>query len=149
VRRGRPPRDLSQTYAATSDAVRLVRRAIVEYAQAAGMTGETLYSVRLAVSEAVTNVVRHAYPGQPGQVQVTASAIDGELWVLIADTGCGSQSPPENPGLGWGLAVITDASDEFTLVGRAEGGTEARMRFRFAARPSDAPQDRGSVASAT
>jgi serine/threonine-protein kinase RsbW len=110
----------------------LIRHTIAEYASTVGITGERLDAVRLAVSEAVTNVVVHAYRAQPGQVQVTTTAVDGELWVLIADDGCGPHIPAATPGAGWGLPLITDACDEFTLLERAEGGTEARMRFLIA-----------------
>ncbi len=100
-----------------------------------GLQGERLDGVRLAVSEAVTNVVRHAYRGERGEVHLTVRMVDNELWVLVADDGCGLSVPSADPGLGWGLAFITDACDEFTLAERAGGGAEARMVFRL---PADA-----------
>jgi serine/threonine-protein kinase RsbW len=134
---------LSESHPATPAAVGLIRRAIADYASAAGIDGQKLEDVRLAVSEAVTNVVIHAYRNEPGEVHVTAGAVGNELWVLIADDGCGHNSAPERPGLGWGLALITNASDGFTLVDRAEGGTEARMRFLIPeATDSLSPADR-------
>ena len=78
----------------------MIRRAVAAYASASGFAGEQLENVRLAVSEAVSNVVMHAYPGQPGQVHVTAHAVDEELWVLIADDGAGHNTPSSRPGLG-------------------------------------------------
>ncbi len=63
------------------------RRAIVEFAAAAGATEELLAAVRLAVSEALTNVVLYAYPERDGQIHLTAGIAGGELWVLIADDG--------------------------------------------------------------
>jgi serine/threonine-protein kinase RsbW len=121
--------NLSETCLATPDAVGQIRRRVVDYARAAGLDEPTIEAVRLAVSEAVTNVVLHAYGGKAGQVCVTARAVANELWVLVTDDGFGPNIPAENPGLGWGLAIITDACDEFTLVERASGGTEARMLF--------------------
>lgn len=86
--------------------------------------------LRLAVSEAVTNVVVHAYRGgRSGTVSVAGAIASGELWVLISDSGCGYQTPPERPGLGLGLVLIADACDDFVIAERAEGGTEARMQF--------------------
>ncbi|MGH3265937.1 MAG: ATP-binding protein [Trebonia sp.] len=120
---------MTETHPATRQTVRLVREAVVIYARAFGMTEERLDDVRLAVSEAVTNVVLHAYRNQPGLVHVTARVVDDDLWVLVSDDGRGAHTPPQTPGLGYGLAVITDTSDEFALLDRAEGGTEARMRF--------------------
>jgi anti-sigma regulatory factor (Ser/Thr protein kinase) len=90
-----------------------------------------LDGVRLAVSEAISNVVLHAYADEPGNVHVTARVVDGELWILVADEGRGHNSSPARAGLGWGLAFITDAADEFALAERADGGTEARMMFRL------------------
>jgi two-component sensor histidine kinase len=58
--------------------------------------------------------------------------MDGELWILVADEGCGHQTASANPGLGWGLALIAEACDDFILAERSAGGTEARMRFDVA-----------------
>ncbi len=75
---------------------------MADYASAAGIQGEQLDGVRLAVSEAVTNVVLHAYRDEPGEVHVTARVVDHELWVLIADDGVGLGTPTLRPGLGLG-----------------------------------------------
>ena len=122
---------LHESYPATPDAVAPLRHAVGEYASASGVSGLQLEAVELATSEAITNVVLHAYQGHAGEVHVTARMIGDELWVLVADDGRGPSAPPLRPGLGWGLAFITDACDEFTLVERASGGTEARMVFRL------------------
>ena len=63
-------------------------------------------AIRLAVTEAVANVVRHGYPERPGAFHVTTAVAGGELWVLVSDDGCGYQTPSQSPGLGWGLALI-------------------------------------------
>ena len=86
-------------------------------------------------------MVLHAYRDEPGEVHVTARMVDHELWVLIADDGVGLGTPALRPGLGWGLAFITDASDEFTLAERAGGGAEARIVFRL-------PPDSAAVSDA-
>jgi serine/threonine-protein kinase RsbW len=129
---------LNESHLATPEAVGPLRHRVGDYASAAGIQGEQLDGVRLAVSEAVTNVVLHAYRDEPGQVHVTARMVDDELWVLIADDGVGLSAPTLRPGLGWGLAFITEASDEFTLAERAGGGAEARMVFRL---PLDSAAD--------
>ncbi len=122
---------LSESHLATPAVVGVIRRTLAEFASANGVQGAKLDAVKLAVSEAVTNVVLHAYPETPGQVHVSARALETELWVFIDDDGRGHNSATPRPGLGWGLALITDACDEFTLLERAEGGTEARMCFRI------------------
>jgi anti-sigma regulatory factor (Ser/Thr protein kinase) len=103
----------------------------VAFAQRHDASEDQIDTVRSAVSEAVSNAVIHAYRSTPGEVHITAAVTSGELWVLVADDGCGFQTPAESPGLGWGLALIAHAAEDFVLAERAEGGTEARMRFRI------------------
>jgi two-component sensor histidine kinase len=98
--------------------------------------------VRLAVSEAVTNAVRHAYPLTPGEVRVLARVGEDTLEVTVADDGCGVSSNSEGHGLGFGLALICEMSDQMTLAPRADGGTEVRMRFGLGAADSGAALDR-------
>jgi serine/threonine-protein kinase RsbW len=125
-----PDRTLDGTYLAHAESVGLARSEVAAFAAREGATPEQTERIRLAVSEATTNVVRHAYPRRsPGVIHVTATALQDELWVLIADDGCGHQAPPVDPGLGWGLALIAEAASEFVITERADGGTEARMRF--------------------
>lgn len=83
----------------------------------------------LASSEAVTNAVVHAYRGERGSVYVTAAVASGELWILIADDGCGLEARADRPGFGFGLGLIAQVTDELAVVARAHGGTELRMRF--------------------
>ena len=123
---------LSETYPAVHATVPAARAAITEYAAGVGATGEQLDAVRLGVTEAVTNVVRHAYRGCDGEVRLTACVVANELWVLVADDGCGHHAPPEEPGLGQGILLMAKMSAELALAERADGGTEARMRFAMA-----------------
>src|SRR5579875_3657749 len=53
--------NLSKSYPAIPESVTRIRHELVDYARAAGISGEALEGVQLSVSEAVTNVVRHAY----------------------------------------------------------------------------------------
>lgn len=106
-----------------------MRRDLVTFAVGHGATEAQLNRLRTAISEAIANAVVHAYRDRPGQVHVTAALTEDGLWVLVADDGCGFQTPAATPGLGWGLALIAHAADEFVLAERAEGGTEVRMRF--------------------
>lgn len=127
----------SETYPATPEAVGRARRAVAEYAEVSGADDEQLERIRLGVSEAVTNAVRHAYRGASGSVHVSVARAQGELWILVADEGCGFQRPSPRPGLGLGLALMADAADEFTIVERGGGGTEARMRFLLGEQRAD------------
>lgn len=144
-----PGGTLTRSYAAEAESVPLVRADIARFASEAGASEEQLDAVRLAVSEAVTNVVLHAYRWRAGRVYVTAAAVSGELWVLIGDSGCGMNAQSNSPGLGLGLGLISQESDGFTIVSRATGGTEVRMRFDLLeAGGRSAAQDRGSDAAA-
>jgi anti-sigma regulatory factor (Ser/Thr protein kinase) len=91
----------------------------------------TVEAVQLGVSEAVTNVVMHAYSdaAAPGPVEVAAALAAGELWVIVADAGSGLRPRRDSPGLGLGLGLIAQVSDGVDLEHRASGGLELRMRF--------------------
>jgi anti-sigma regulatory factor (Ser/Thr protein kinase) len=111
------------------EAVWAVRHEVSEFAATNGAVDSQLEAVRIAVSEAVANAVMHAYREDPGEVHVTAAVSEDGMWILIADDGCGFQTPARRPGLGWGLALIAHAADELVLAERVGGGTEVRMRF--------------------
>ena len=119
----------SRSYTALPASVGDARNWAAGAALEAGATPDVVEAVRLAVSEAVTNVVLHAYPEAPGEVHLTLAVADGEFWVLVADEGRGHQSRPTTPGLGWGLALIADACQDFMITERSGGGTELRMGF--------------------
>jgi anti-sigma regulatory factor (Ser/Thr protein kinase) len=110
--------------------VPIARRALAAVAAAAGAAGERLDEIRLAVSEALTNAVVHAYRnGDSGRLHVTAAVASDELWVLIGDDGRGLHAWNDSKGLGIGLSLISGLSDDFAIVTRASGGTEVQMRF--------------------
>jgi anti-sigma regulatory factor (Ser/Thr protein kinase) len=121
---------LTESYPAVPEAVPLARRAVTQVAAAAGAEGERLDEIRLAVSEALTNAVVHAYRnGDTGRLQVTVAVASGELWVLIGDDGRGLHAWNDSRGLRIGLSLISGLSDDFSIVTRASGGTEVQMRF--------------------
>ena len=121
---------LNESYPAVPEAVPLARRLVSDVAVAAGAGGERLEEIRLAVSEALTNAVLHAYrSGEAGRFQVIAAVASGELWVLVCDDGRGLHAGHESHGLGIGLSLISRLSDDFAIVNRASGGTEIQMRF--------------------
>jgi anti-sigma regulatory factor (Ser/Thr protein kinase) len=118
-----------ETFPAVAESVPRARHALAGFAARAGASREQLDAVRLTSSEALTNAVLHAYRGEPGAIQVTAAVVAQELWVLIADEGCGMEPGAERPGLGLGLGLIAKLTDDFTIAARSSGGTEVRMRF--------------------
>lgn len=128
----------SQSYSAVPDSVTEARRWAADAAACAGAGPDVIDSVRLAVSEAVTNVVLHAYRDGPGDVRLTLAAAEGEFWVLVSDDGRGHQSTPTSPGLGWGLALIANACQDFMIMERSCGGTELWMGFALEQRAAGA-----------
>jgi anti-sigma regulatory factor (Ser/Thr protein kinase) len=88
--------------------------------------------VALAVSEAVSNVVMHAYrDGRPGSVRVVACVRPSELVVVVRDYGCGMRPHPESPGAGLGLSIIGAAASTMDVERPDDGGgTRIRLRFR-------------------
>jgi stage II sporulation protein AB (anti-sigma F factor) len=141
-------------YPAVPDSVACARNALTEFAVAAGATGEGLEAIRLAVSEAVTNGIIHAYHGPRGAIQVSASYVGGEFWLLVSDDGTGLRPRGPHSGLGLGLALIAQLADDLQILSRSTGGTELRMQFKLSDRGGDPPQPgetdqlRGSVSSA-
>ena len=128
-------RTLVCTYDAVPESVPELRTATVALAKRAGAEPEYLDAIRLAVSEALSNVVLHAYADRPGCIYVTAAVTGDELWVLIGDDGRGLHVRSERAGLGWGLRLIATCTDYFEALERSQGGTELRMRFRLRGEP--------------
>jgi anti-sigma regulatory factor (Ser/Thr protein kinase) len=121
---------LSDSARAAPPAVSWARQLVGDFAAAAGLSGQRLEDVRLTISEAVTNAVAYAYDGEPGQIHVIAAIVPEELWLVIADDGCGMRArPSETRGLGLGLGLMAQLSDALTILARSSGGVEVRMRF--------------------
>ena len=106
-----------------------LRTSIAAIAEAHGADEERIDAVRLAISEAVTNAVEHAYPDGGGEVHVTATVLLGQLLVVVADDGCGLHHANESPGLGLGLPLIAVHADRCVLATPAMGGVQVEMRF--------------------
>lgn len=138
-----------RSYPAVPASVPLARQELVEFALRAGARGDQVEDIKLSASEAMTNVVVHAYRGEQGTIHVRASIAGDELWVLIGDDGAGLRNRRDSPGLGVGLALIAHTSDGMTILNRAGGGTEVRMRFALGAAATEVAYERGSSSSAT
>ncbi len=121
---------LARRYEADPESVGRARAELARFASRAGASPALVDGVRLAVSEAVTNAVRHAYPLVAGEIRVRALAGEDVLEVVVSDDGCGvHRNNTAGGGLGFGLALICEVSDQMTLAPRSDGGTDVRMRF--------------------
>jgi anti-sigma regulatory factor (Ser/Thr protein kinase) len=114
---------------ADAASVGAARHAIAEYV--AGSTVDRL-AVEIAVSEAVSNAVLHAYrDGTPaGRIAVRARFGDGLLHLEVADGGVGMAPRPDSPGLGLGLPLIAQLAAQVEIV--SEQGTTVLMDFGLA-----------------
>ena len=95
---------------------------------------ELVEDISLAVSEAATNAVLHAYVGdaEPGPLVLSASLLDDRVHVVIRDHGRGMTPRPDSPGLGLGLPLMTRLADAVQISTHPDGGTEVRMTFTVA-----------------
>ena len=94
--------------------------------------------VRLCVSEAVTNVVRHAYRPSAtrsgDRVDVGVDCSDDELRIVVRDAGHGiaEGEARQDPG-GFGLEIIDKLTTRHTVVTGSGAGTEIAMVFALEA----------------
>jgi anti-sigma regulatory factor (Ser/Thr protein kinase) len=96
----------------------------------AGADAPVREAARLAVSEAVSNVVVHGYrDSSPGAFTVSVEWNGGELRVIVRDHGCGMSPRMDSPGAGFGLPLIASLAESFSVTAAEDGGTEVMMTF--------------------
>jgi serine/threonine-protein kinase RsbW len=108
-----------------------LRHALSARLQCLPVPSEVVEDISLAVSEAATNVVLHAYTGdsEPGPLVLSARVMDDRVHVVIRDHGRGMTPRPDSPGLGLGLPLMTRLADAVQISSHPDGGTEVRMTF--------------------
>ena len=88
---------------ATPASVSVARRLAVEQISAREVDASQHAVVALCVSELVSNVVRHAYPGgRVGDVRMLVCIDDGSVQLVVVDHGVGFQDA-DTPGVGMGI----------------------------------------------
>jgi hypothetical protein len=103
------------------------------WARGTGAEGLEAPSVRLpALSEAVTNVVLHAYwDGEPGRVRVEASMEAELLMLVVTDDGVGMSPNTQSAGLGMGLVLIERLAEHMEI--HSAGGARLALLCACAA----------------
>lgn len=123
------------TIPAKAEYITLVRLALSGLSQSREFSDETLGDLKLAVTEACSNSIRHAYGDQDGSVEVVYELHPDRLVVEVCDDGPGFSVPEPtligedglNEG-GLGIAIIRELADELEL-GPGESGQGSRLRL--------------------
>jgi serine/threonine-protein kinase RsbW len=135
-----PAPDLELTLPARAENVAVVRHAFGGLGEVLEMPEQTLADVKLAVTEACTNVVVHAYPdGEDGPLAVAAHVGEDALEIVVRDRGRGIVPRADSPGLGLGLPLIATLADQLELGTSPTQETEVRMTFALAPRDAGEP----------
>jgi len=114
--------------------ISLGRLALTGLSRLRTLPDDVLADLKLALTEACTNSVRHAYDGGEGMVEILYELHDDRLVVEVTDSGEGFErdkpEPDESDELsegGLGIAIIQALADELE-IGRPNGGG-SRLRF--------------------
>jgi serine/threonine-protein kinase RsbW len=129
------------TIPARPEYISLCRLALSGLARVRTLEDETLADLKLALTEACSNSVRHAYPEGEGLVEILYDLRPERLVIEVSDNGEGFDHLPREPvdaeelsEGGLGIAIIQAIADEFEILSRADG---SGSRLRFAKKLAD------------
>lgn len=130
-------------FPAFSENVGFGRTAVAMFASRLEFTLDELEELKIAVSEALSNCVLHAYPNQAGWIRVFMRIEDGELVVAVVDEGVGIHdlekmreagvtTRPEDC-MGLGFTFMAEYTDHLEVESEPGRGTRVVMRKKPAA----------------
>ena len=126
---------LDVRYPALASQVPVIRRDVGDVARAFGADHDVLPQINLAVTEAATNAILHAYrdraAAEAGDVRVVVRSCDDQLVVHVHDHGMGPTPRPDSPGLGLGLCLMAHETARFEVRKGSDGGTEVVLHFEL------------------
>lgn len=119
---------------ASSEVLSPFRKELRQILTHAGWEKKTTEEILLAVDEALTNVIRHAYQGKPGKITVSVTATDSKVEIVLEDGGQKfdpTQVPPpelprHKPG-GLGVHFIRTIMDQMIYDDRGSAGNRLRL----------------------
>ena len=127
------------SFPAKADYLLLARLALAGVARSLPVGPELLADLKLAVTEACGNAVRHAYGEREGSVGVAFVVTDDRLEMIVEDEGAGiglplqelvaepvGEASPEPIDGGMGMAIIRAIVDELDIKSTGSGSS---LRF--------------------
>lgn len=123
--------DVEMRLPAEPESVVLARQMVRGIVDALGWDEDRRTDISIAVTEACTNSVLHAYPEGGGEYEVCAWVEPERIVVAVRDRGVGinPRVPSLTPGLGLGLPLMVAIGDEVSFASNGDGITEVRMTF--------------------
>jgi serine/threonine-protein kinase RsbW len=122
--------DVRLTLPARPENVAVIRHVLGAFAEALQLPADLVEDMRLAVTEACTNVVRHAYHDQPGPIDVVIRPNGDTLELIVSDRGAGIGPSPDLAGPGLGLPLIAALADQVEIEHGTSRGSRLAMSFR-------------------
>lgn len=126
------------TIPARAEYITLCRLALTGIGRVRQLSEELLADLKLALTEAASNSVRHAYAERgAGMVEIRYELLPDKLVIEVTDEGGGfdpveaKDSPDELSEGGLGIAIIRAIADEVE-IGAQPGGKGSRLRFEKA-----------------
>ena len=126
------------TIPARAEYITLCRLALTGIARVRALPDELLADLKLALTEAASNSVRHAYAGDhAGVVEISYKLLPDRLVIEVTDEGEGFDpaeergAPEELSEGGLGIAIIRAIADTVE-IGKQPGGRGSRLRFEKA-----------------
>jgi serine/threonine-protein kinase RsbW len=123
------------TIPAKAEYITLGRLALTGLSRLRELPAETLADLKLALTEACSNSVRHAYPGGDGHVDIVYELLPDRLAIEVSDDGEGFEPHEAEPAMpeeltegGLGIAIIRSIADELDIGARTDG-RGSRLRF--------------------
>jgi serine/threonine-protein kinase RsbW len=122
--------DVRLTLPARPENVAVIRHVLAAFAETLGLPDGLVEDLRLAVTEACTNVVRHAYEaGTGGTIDISIRPEGEHLRVVVADQGRGLGPSPDTSGPGLGLPLIAALAESVEIEHAPGAGSRVAMSF--------------------